>query len=189
MVRLARFCSIAGHPMILVPASITAARLKTGGLESSLQIMGFVVGSLLAVAIYVVRALKKQEVSDIDVSRREQRPKMFALAISCTALTVLGLWWLGQPAPVLVGSGVALLLLSVGAVVNHLGLKVSLHTAFAVYAAAIFLSASVLLGVVGGLIALAVGWSRVVLKRHTPREVAAGLLLGVVTCAPMLAVG
>lgn len=70
---------------------------------------------------------------------------------------------------------------------NHLGLKVSLHTAFAVYAAAIFLSAGPLLGLLGALAALAVGWSRTALGRHTPREVAAGFALGTLVCLPMIA--
>lgn len=173
--------------MLLVPAAIGAARYQSGELRSSLQIMGLVLGALTIVAIYVVRAFRNNEVSDMDVSRREQRPRMFAIAISSTLVTLLSLWFLGQPAPVLLGAGVALALLALGAAVNHLGLKVSLHTAFAVYAAAIFLSAGPLLGLLGALVALAVGWSRTALGRHTPREVVAGFLLGTVVCLPMIA--
>lgn len=174
--------------MLLVPAAIGAARYQSGELKSSLQIMGLVLGALTIVAIYVVRAFRNNEVSDIDVSRREQRPRMFLIAIGSTLVTLLSLWFLGQPPSVLLGAGVALALLVMGAVVNHLGLKVSLHTAFAVYAAAIFLSAGPLLGLLGTLAALAVGWSRTALGRHTPSEVAAGFALGALACSPMILV-
>lgn len=98
--------------MLLVPAAIGAARYQSGELKSSLQISGLVLGALTIVAIYVVRAFRNNEVSDIDVSRREQRPRMFAIAISSTLVTLLSLWFLGQPASVLLGAGVALALLA-----------------------------------------------------------------------------
>ena len=61
--------------------------------------------------------------------------------------------------------------------------KASLHSAFAMMAAGIVFPASIVLGVVFGIIALAVGASRVVYGRHTTPEVLAGLAVGAVSAA------
>ena len=56
-------------------------------------------------------------------------------------------------------------------------LKVSLHMSFALFASSLFLpNFRFVLG--GVLLSLAIGWSRIVLGRHTRVEVAAGSLIG-----------
>ncbi|MEE1620974.1 hypothetical protein ACQ7DA_06520 [Zafaria sp. J156] len=59
--------------------------------------------------------------------------------------------------------------------------KVSVHTAVAVYVALQFLGPVPAVGVAGLAAAAAVGWSRHVLRAHTPGQVAAGAAIGVAT--------
>jgi hypothetical protein len=86
------------------------------------------------------------------------------------------LWWSGQPRllPLGLGLGGAMV---VAALLLRRWLKLSLHTAFAVFAAALWWphagGAALVL-----LLAAAVSWSRLALRRHTVAEVAAGLLAG-----------
>jgi membrane-associated phospholipid phosphatase len=56
-------------------------------------------------------------------------------------------------------------------------LKVSLHAAFAMFSAALVWQSPAVFALSLGL-AVAVGWSRCELHRHTPREVLVGLLAG-----------
>ncbi|MCC7384861.1 MAG: phosphatase PAP2 family protein [Deltaproteobacteria bacterium] len=183
---LARAFSIGGHPMLLLPASVLLARLDSGRDRDTAWILGLILGAMAVLAIYVVRAVRRQEVTDIDVSQREQRPRMFAVAIASVSLVCVALWLSGQPPAVLRGAVAALVLLIVCTASNQLGLKASLHTAFAVYAAAVLYSANPAWGAAGYALAIGVGWSRVELQRHTTREVVAGLVLGTAISLGML---
>jgi len=55
-----------------------------------------------------------------------------------------------------------------------------MHTAFNVFAAALFFNESILFGVIWLAIAAIVGISRIILKRHTPAEVVAGTAIALV---------
>ena len=69
-------------------------------------------------------------------------------------------------------------LIAVSALVNQ-WLKVSLHTGFAAFTAVALFSGSRPMGIGAAVVALAVAWSRLELRRHTLPEVVGGALLGI----------
>lgn len=166
--------------MLLLPLAIGFALQDARPGEGALP-LGVVALSLLLVAGFVVRAKARAEVTDLDVSKREQRPRLYLVSIGAVAASAFLLWWLGQPAQVWQGSLVAMGLLFLSGVVNQLGLKASLHTSFGVYAAGVLATRSLTLGAAALLLSALVGWSRTVLSRHTWPEVLAGLGLGVLS--------
>jgi membrane-associated phospholipid phosphatase len=176
---VARFVSIAGHPFVLIPLCVGVAALRTLPNDKAAQVIGALLGSLAIFGGYVVVKVRQGVWTNVDVSVREQRPKMYLVAISATGASLAFLWLTGQPPPVLRGCAIALLLLILGAVVNR-WIKASLHVAFGIYAAAIAAGVDPIAGAVVLLASAMVGWSRVVLGRHTRAEVLAGAILGVV---------
>lgn len=56
-------------------------------------------------------------------------------------------------------------------------IKSSMHTAFNIFVAALFFFKDPLLGLIWLIIAIIVGITRVILKRHTPKEVISGALI------------
>ncbi|MEO1366997.1 MAG: hypothetical protein AAFX50_07440 [Acidobacteriota bacterium] len=119
----------------------------------------------------------KQGRSNFDISTRELRGPAYLLGLALGGLLIATSWPLGAPPVVLASMACALAMVTLAALIN-LKLKVSLHTAFAVWVtigfSAIDLRATVALGV----LTAAVAWSRLYLRRHTAVEVFAGLVLG-----------
>jgi hypothetical protein len=174
MLALARWVSIVGHPFVLLPAAILAAgarRLSAAQTASILVVVGLV---LAAMAAYVRREVRRGQLDHIDVTVRQQRAPTYRLAIVLTAVTFVVLRATGPAGGGALG---ALVVLVSSALLNRV-LKVSLHTGFAIYAAALIWLAGPIWFAVFVVMAGAVAWSRVALGRHTWAEILVGLLTG-----------
>ena len=180
----ARALSIIGHPALLMPIAIVAAAAAA---EAPPQLLRVAFGSAVAVAAVVglfslwqVRAGRWLHVDASRPSERRQLTRLLAVLLGAIALA---LWASGQASAVAAGPlPVALPVLVAHALRRRL--KVSLHAAYAVLAAAL-LWPHVLGTALVGLLALGVAWSRLELRRHTRAEVLAGLLLGALSGAAL----
>ena len=174
---LARALSIVGHPALLMPGAVVwSARLNHAPpavLQAAVAACGVVV---LCVAVYSAVQVQAGRWQHVDASQPHER-RQLNLVLALLLLGLAGaLWWAGQPESAVLGLalGGAVVVLASG--LRH-WLKLSLHAAFAVLAAALLWPS---VPAVLALLALAAGvsWSRLVLRRHSRAEVLAGLLAG-----------
>jgi hypothetical protein len=86
---------------------------------------------------------------------------------------------------VLIGTESAAAMLAAGAIINP-WIKVSLHSAFAVYAVMIPVPVIGPAGFALLAIPMLVAWGRVAMGRHTTNEVLLGLALGACASVPLL---
>ena len=100
-------------------------------------------------------------------------------------LTVLVLMLTQQPMVYARGCLAAMLLVSGGWLLNR-WLKPSMHAGFAMMTASALWLLSARLAILAMLFAIAVGWSRVALRRHTVIEVCVGLGLGMLVARLLL---
>lgn len=171
MDHLARWISFAGHPFLVLPASVGAlSSLRGGDVRAALA-----VGAIFAlVSLGVLLGVATGRFNDFDVSERERRPGFHVLLAAATLGLAL---WLREHPAALRECLIAAALLAACGVLNR-WTKVSLHTVFALFAASFWLEWSLRSGLVALLVAAAVAWSRVQLGRHSSREVCAGAVLG-----------
>jgi len=138
---------------------------------------GYTLIFLIAIGAYMLYEVKRGRFTDLDVSKREQRPVLFIMCIIFTVLYMLGLWLLKGPFPlfiVAVGIVVGIILASI----INMWIKASLHMATL---AALIFSISVVYGGWYSLLLLLfplVAWARLRLKRHTMQEVIVGGIFG-----------
>ncbi len=179
--RIAWWISVVAHPFVLVPAGILVVSV---GRVGAARAFGFVVAVLLMtivpMAFYIRRRLRKGRFSDYDVSRQKDRPELFTFGLGLMALAAAVFWWTPGLRFLFPGT-VAVTAMIVAAALINLWDKVSLHSAFAAYVVVFVAMTSPGLSIAGAVVALAVGWSRVELGRHTRRQVALGLVLGTIT--------
>jgi membrane-associated phospholipid phosphatase len=173
----ARTLSVIGHPALLMPVAVTAGASVAGVPPQLLRVaLAAAVAVSVIVGLYSLWQVRAGRWAHVDASHPRERSQLnlFLAALLCAAAVLL--WVLRQPPAVLAGPLLAALLV----LLTHglLGwLKVSLHAAFAVYAAALLWpNLPATLAVL--LLAAGVAWSRLVLRRHTLPEVLLGLLLG-----------
>lgn len=173
----ARALSILGHPALLLPAAAVFGAARNGAPPSVLRAVA--TASLVvaaAVMIYSLVQVRAGRWAHVDASIPRERNQL-NLVLALLLFGAAGaLWWLGQPRALSAGLAVAGLLVVLAALLRR-WLKVSLHAGFAVLAAAFAWPS---LAATAAVLALAAGvaWSRLVLARHTPYEVAVGMALG-----------
>jgi membrane-associated phospholipid phosphatase len=166
---LARWISILAHPFVM--ASLMALGI---GVRSALLVAGF---ATVPLAVLMAMQVRSGRWGDVDASRRDERPVLFAVAgLGLLALAIY--LALTRPVSPLLGGLLAPVGLLGGAAVVNRWVKVSLHVGFAVMAAGTLIQLGSPLGWALVPVALLLGWSRLVLNRHQPAELLAGGVLG-----------
>jgi membrane-associated phospholipid phosphatase len=180
----ARALSIIGHPALLIPIAVAAS--ASARMASAVQVRDavltcvFVALATMAFSVYMVRRGMWGHVDASGVAeRRELNVFLAALLLGAAG----ALHWLGQPRAVVMGLGLSGAMVVVAWAARG-WLKISLHAAFAVYAAGIAWPA-LLVSAAIALLAVGVAWSRVVLRRHTVAEVLVGAVLGAVAAGAL----
>lgn len=166
--------------VILVVAvhSAGAVRGLLLGLVATFFAAGFPYGLVLI-------GVRRGRLTDHHISRREQRPRMMAIALASLAAGLLVLFWLDAPralfallAAMVAGLAVALAVTSFW--------KISIHSAVAagtVTSLAILVSPWWLL--LAPMVVLT-AWARVEIREHTPEQVLVGAIVGAVVVAGVL---
>ena len=180
---LAVFFSLTGHPFLLTPAITLIAGWRTfGGPQALRGVLTIVLACLVPASIYIGRKVQRREWSDLDVSARKDRPHLFTLGLILLAFTVGILVLTHQPSIFIRGCVGAMLLIAAAWFCNR-WLKPSMHTGFVMLTAGALWRSDLPLALALTALALAVGWSRFVLARHTVLEVVVGALLAILAVA------
>jgi hypothetical protein len=169
--RIARILSAVLHPFVVGPLTAALATRNwrwTGAIAAI---------TILPLIIVLLRRTRRGLWTDFDVSHRDQRPGLYFAAIPLLALAAILVWWLGAP-PRFLRSFLAIAFLFAAGLIGNRFLKISLHMMFGafclvviaqLYPSSLFLTLPLL---------ASLAWSRWRLERHTPAEIAVGLLLG-----------
>jgi len=177
---IAKSVSILSDPLFLAtPVPFLLVLWASEDILYSLKWAIFSMMFFALVGVFVIYAVKRNIFTDIDVSKREQRPAFYIFAIYVSLLYLGSLLLLnGPPVLFLAGCGV---LLSIAAIsIVNMKIKASVHVA--TVTALIFI-VSILYGDMYLLFLLAIPliiWARVVMKRHTFQEALVGGTMGVI---------
>jgi hypothetical protein len=174
---LARFISLIGHPMLVMPlAALLAARASGIDRAHALAVSAAIAFVGLLVLGFSGLQVRRGRWRHVDASGKDERRGLNIFLLPLFALASVLAWWrLGvSPLPValMLAAGVVAL-----AILLSAWCKLSLHMAFVSFAALIPGSSSALLAF--GLLGVAVAWSRLALHRHVRLDLFAGLLAGV----------
>ena len=178
--RFAQCLSLIGHPFIFVPIValfVSWHRLTPG--KAALGILTVVLACLVPVSIYIFGKVKRREWSDLDVSQRKDRPHLFIVGVTLLILTCLILQLTHQSPAFVRGCTAAIVLVCSGWALNF-WIKPSMHAGFAMLASFSLWPFGVKVAFPMIIFAILVGWSRVILSRHTKLEVVTGLILGAI---------
>ena len=168
----ARAVSIAGHPAMLMPVAVAIAaptHIRSAALAVSLVCAGAVLG-------YSLYKARRGQWAHMDASVPAERAQL-NLRVGAGLLATAGALWLaGVHAGFPVVVGLSGLIVAAGHLFRGMA-KLSLHVAFAVFAAFLVwpnhLAAATL-----ALTAIGVAWSRLALQRHVAADIILGALAG-----------
>lgn len=127
--------------------------------------------TILPISIWIFWNVKKGNYTNMDVSNRNQRKSLYFF-IAAAILAYLLYDYLKNDSVDLIVVFLMVLLLVMQ--ISNYFIKSSMHTAFNVFVAALFFAVHPGMGIFWFGIAILVGISRIILKRHTVQEVIAG---------------
>lgn len=181
-VEVARWISIVVHPVAFPLVTLgVACYLATNSLPRTAQWVLLAMALVsLPVSILVASQVLSHRWTDLDVSVRRQRYALYPFGLACMLALAIAFAHFGAP-EIAVRATVAIVFANLADGVINFAYKVSAHATGASICAAILWAAAPAWGVVGMIAALAVGWSRVELKRHTPGQVLLGWVVGLIT--------
>ena len=169
---LARVVSIAGHPAVLMPAAAVIA--SPGQIGPAALAVSLACGS--AVLGYSFYKANRADWAHIDASVPTERAQLSSRVGGGLVLAAGALWLAGLHSGIPLVVGLSGLIIGVGLALRRVA-KLSLHVAFAVFAA--FLVWPNLVSAVAlTLAAVVVAWSRIALRRHIPADIILGALAG-----------
>jgi membrane-associated phospholipid phosphatase len=180
MKTFARVISWMGHPLVFVSASVAVVVGTQLNLHNALPVLlALLLTTLVPTAVVLLSGVRSGRWSNSDISVRKERQRFFPCAVPFSLAGVIVLRLIDAPNYIVRGALVTLALFVAAWIINF-WLKLSLHALFAFYCATILLPIGILWGATAFLLALLVAWARLFLHRHTPVELVAGIVLGLI---------
>lgn len=131
---------------------------------------------VIPVSLWIFWNVKKGKYADMDVSNRDQRKGLY-FVIAGALLAFLSYDYFFQKNIDITIIFLLILLLTLQ--MSNYFIKSSMHTAFNVFVAALFFAINPVFGMMWFGIAVLVGITRIILKRHTLKEVFTGALIAI----------
>jgi membrane-associated phospholipid phosphatase len=177
-VKAARFISLICHPLITLPVFTIVVlflkeRAKDALLHSSMIIFGF----FLPLTLHMYRKFKNGSYSNFDVSNRNQRQLWYQFASLLLLVVTTIMFATEQPKSLQLSILSFLILLLISGIINY-RIKTSLHVTLTIYLAFLIIPMSFHIGVILISLTIVVGWARIILRRHTLKEVLTGFIIG-----------
>ncbi len=178
MKALAQIISFIFNPLtVILFAPFILVYRTTHDVDAALYWSAYTLIFLMSLAIFAIIAVKKKIFTDLDVSKREQRPLMFLAALLLICAYIVSLFIFHGPFILYVLAISSMLGISFVSVINR-RIKASVHMAAI---SALIIPVAISFGQYYLLLLFLlplVGWARIKTKRHTMPEVLVGTTVG-----------
>ena len=164
-------------PLVVMPVAVLALMVLQGdGRHAGWALAGLaLLGALIM--LFSRNQVRRGRWQHVDASGKQERSSLNRFLLVLLVIATLACLLGGASLPLTLGLGLSAAMLVV-AMATARWCKLSLHLAFATFAALLLASLSWWVGMAGLLFAAVVAWSRLHLQRHVPRDLVAGACTG-----------
>jgi hypothetical protein len=179
-IQIARWISIVGHPFTFVVILVAISSWKLHGGHDAMRTTGVVIAAMLVpLGLFIWNRYSLGHWETVDASAPADRPALYTAAF--LLLIPVGAYFILRERTTEMVRGLAAVAILIGILAGlNRWIKLSVHLTIATFAAAIVIRLTPTIGVPLLLFLPLLGWSRLILSRHAPAEVAGGFLLGLV---------
>ncbi|WP_312767912.1 phosphatase PAP2 family protein [Epilithonimonas sp.] len=139
--------------------------------EASKKFFPILLLLILPIALWIYRNVKKGNYTNMDVSNRKQRHSLYIFIIIATIIFLTVDYFLHKEIDWTI---LMLCILLILMQISNFYIKSSMHTSLNIYVAALFFAINPKIGIFWFLLAVLIGITRVILKRHSVKEVLSG---------------
>lgn len=176
IIRLSKFISNFFNPLTSLILFLIYKNYRINDLNQAVkEIFPILLLIVIPLITWIYWNVKKGNYSNMDVSNRRQRNSLYIIIDILIAVYLLVYFLMNDRIDFTM---FFLLILLILMQISNLFIKSSMHTSLNIFAAALFFSLSPMVGFIWLIIAIIVGITRIILKRHTPKEVIMGAFLG-----------
>ncbi|WP_027382553.1 phosphatase PAP2 family protein [Epilithonimonas caeni] len=139
--------------------------------EASKKFLPILFLLIIPTALWIYRNVKRGNYTNMDVSNRKQRHSLYIFIIISTIVFLAVDYFLHKEIDWTV---LMLCILLILMQISNFYIKSSMHTSLNIYVSALFFAIDPTIGIFWFLLAVLIGITRVILKRHTVKEVLSG---------------
>jgi hypothetical protein len=177
--KIAKCISILGHPMITIPVFVMITLFNFETMEKASLICALIIGGIfIPLAIKMYRGEKSGAYSNFDVSNRSERQSWYTYVVVLLVLVTIVVFITGQSRTLCLSVLFSSLLLITAQLVNRY-IKSSLHVSLNVFLFFMILHMNVAAACAFLVFIFLIARARLILNRHTPKELLTGALIGV----------
>jgi hypothetical protein len=184
--KIAKAISFIGHPLLTIPLFVAVMMFAFEDFEKALLNSTLIIGCIflpLFLRIYVKS--KNGTYTNFDVSDRIQRKTLYTFIIPLMVVVTVISFKVNPGSNFSISVFFATILIIISQISN-LYIKSSLHVSLNIYLSALILMVDLRIGFAVFLFSGLIAWSRIVLGRHTLKEVAFGSCIGLFISVTML---
>jgi membrane-associated phospholipid phosphatase len=176
--KIATYVSVIGHPLLTIPLFVITALFSFNDFQSALSISLLIVGGIFVpLTIKTYRGYKKGTYSNFDISNQTERQSWYSLPLILLLIVTIVLFATHQPKALKWNAFYAFILLWASQLINF-SIKSSLHVSCNIFLSFLMLPINWAMGISFLVFVALVAWSRLILKRHTPKEILMGAIIG-----------
>lgn len=176
--KIANFISIIGHPLLTIPVFVAIVMFTADNLKNAAFVSFLIIGCIfIPLTLRMHIKSKNGTYTNFDVSDRIQRKSLFIYIVPLLIVVTFLLFKTQQNSNLCISVLFATILIFISQIVN-LFIKCSLHVSLNIYLSFLVMTVNYKIGTVILLFTIMLGWSRIVLRRHTTKEVLLGGFIG-----------
>lgn len=176
--KIANFISTIGHPLLTIPIFAIIILFKYEDLHRAFLISTFILGGvIIPLTIKMYSGSRNGTYTNFDVSDKNERQNWYMIVLILLFILTSTLFLTNQPQGIKYNALFFFLLLFIAKMGNYF-IKTSLHVSLNIFLSFLMMQINLMYGLSFLGFVFVIAWSRLILKRHTLKEIIYGGING-----------